>query len=89
MKLDVSLPYSTSEIVGKRKLTLSFEREQVSLADVINCLSRMHGEKVKTTLLDSDGNLQYHFFVNGNSQDPEKPLKNGDHVVLLEPISGG
>lgn len=89
MKLEISLPYSTSEIVGKRKLVLSFEREQVSLADVIDCISRMHGEKVKTSLLDSEGKLQYHFFVNGNSQDPAKPLKNGDHVVLLDPISGG
>ncbi len=89
MKLEISLPYSTSEIVGTRKLSLSFEQDQVSWADVINCLSRMHGEKVKTSLLDSEGNLQYHYFVNGNSQDPREPLKNGDHVLLMEPISGG
>ena len=89
MILDVSLPYSTSEIVGKRKLVLSFEREQVSLADVIDCLSRKHGKKVTMSLLDSEGKLHYQFFVNGNSQDPAKPLKNGDHVVFLDPISGG
>jgi len=89
MKIDVTLPYSTSEIVGDRSFTLSFEQQQVSLVDIIDFLSKKHGDEVKKSLIDSEGQLQYIVFINGKSQDLSEPLNDGDHVVLLDPIAGG
>ncbi|MCX8203502.1 MAG: MoaD/ThiS family protein [Nitrososphaeria archaeon] len=79
-----------------RELT-GLESEELELpegsvcGDVVREVIRVHGERLASYLLDERGTLRRSFAlaVNGRKVGPEEPIREGDTVVILPPISGG
>jgi len=72
------------------------EVPKATIGDLIDQLAKKYGPKFRSLLLDpKTGELQYGIIVSLNDQDVRAmkslmtPLKNGDRVSLLPPISGG
>ncbi len=63
-----------------------------SVAELIEELGRRYGPAVKRELLDSEGNLDYTYrvFINDSqAEDMKTPVRDGDEVIILMPVSGG
>jgi MoaD family protein len=65
-----------------------------NVGELLRTLVERYGESAKTVLFDSVGNVrQYAFvYVNNTLQKPldmSVPLKDGDVVLVIPPVSGG
>jgi len=89
MKIELSLPYAWQEKLGERELVLKIPQDHPDVYDLVNHLENYYGNDAREILVDDHGYLHYHVFVNGVSQSPEVLLREGDRVILLEPMSGG
>jgi molybdopterin converting factor small subunit len=90
MKITVHLPYVISMKTKKREIELSIPgKNKIYLDDLIQELADLFYTEIKEDLLDAVGGLHYHYFLNGHSCDPGKPIQNGDRVDFLDLISGG
>ena len=65
-----------------------------NVGELLRAVVERYGESAKTVLFDSHGNpRQYAFiYVNNTLQKPldmSVPLKDGDVVLVIPPVSGG
>lgn len=65
-----------------------------NVGELLRTLVERYGDSAKTVLFDSEGNVrQYAFvYVNNTLQKPldmSAPLKDGDVVLVIPPVSGG
>jgi len=63
-----------------------------TVADLVKRLAAQHGEPLRNLLLRPDGSPTAILVVVGDEQvrfDDPRPLRDGDVVSLLTPISGG
>ena len=66
-----------------------------TLSDVIDQFMIVHGNKIKKSFVDSQGNLETHvvILVNGRNymflEELNTKLKDGDEIVISPPLVGG
>lgn len=93
MNILVLLFASSREAVGSSKLSLTFDREEITLLDLADHLQRTYpqlrivvkGDEEVPRLLDT-----INFAINKKySRDPTVLIRNGDEVAVIPPISGG
>ena len=65
------------------------------LGDVIKQFINEHGQKIRKSFIDSQGNLETHvvILVNGRNymflEELNTKLKDGDEIVITPPLVGG
>ncbi len=82
-----------SDIIGARKVELDFSGETVK--DAMDELIRRHGEKVRNTFYNTEGNLDpmIQIALNGKSfisaDQLDTALKEGDNLAFVLLLAGG
>lgn len=92
--MQVSVSYATQI---RRVTGTSSELLEVALSatlqDVIEVACERHGDKLRTALLDSEGQIQYSIMVCLNDQQvtdaSKQRVSQGDEVLVVSAISGG
>jgi MoaD family protein len=92
------LPKVTLRVFGALATALGQKEVEIEgslLKDALQSLSKEFGEKFKTRILDSEGNLHRHIRVYINGKDIRflkqlnSPLNVGDIVLILPAVVGG
>ena len=66
-----------------------------TLGEVINQFMKKHGNKIRKSFVDKQGNLETHaiILVNGRNhlflEELKTKLKDGDEIVISPPLVGG
>ena len=81
MLVDVKLFASCRELIGKDKITLKFEKNQVTVGSL------------RKKILDSypalSSQIQFVVAINCEVADEITPIRSADVVAILPPVSGG
>lgn len=91
MKVEVEYTGPARAAAGCRSESLQLP-EPSSTADLLRALAQARGDALRRLLVAEDGAPRpLLLFVNGAQAAvaPPQPLKDGDRVLLLFPISGG
>ena len=95
MKITLHTILGIKEIVGQRQMEIALPANSI-IQDLLNLLKEKWGDKLAGRLFDSDSGavLPYvQIMINGRAihflQGMETPLKEGDEVLILPPVSGG
>lgn len=78
------------EVLGGKELALDFSGGTIS--DVIELLSARYGPKIKTELLDEQGNLDLSYVIlagNRRLTSLADEVRDGDEIVIMNVIAGG
>ena len=86
----VRLFHELRAAAGSSEITLTAN----NVGELLRTLVQKYGESARTVLFDSEGNIrQYAFvYINNTLQKPldvSTPLKDGDVVLVIPPVSGG
>ncbi|MCS7118350.1 MAG: MoaD/ThiS family protein [Thaumarchaeota archaeon] len=78
------------ELTGRESEELEVPESAVCI-DVVRELIRAHGARLAAYVLDENGELRRSFAlaINGRKVGPNEPVREGDTVVIIPPISGG
>ena len=96
MKITIKGFLTLNEVMDAQSV-IDFERDVLTVDDLLHELSDRYGEDFKTMVFDSETNTLSRFvriLINGRhySHLPEKlntRLQDGDEVFLFPPIAGG
>lgn len=92
IRIRVGLAGEVREVVGHRELEI--ELDDATVFGVIEVMIKKYGERFRSAAMDESGQ-ELRVLVAKNGQEVEflrglaTPLKDGDRVMLLPPISGG
>lgn len=78
------------ELTGRDQEELEVP-EGATCLDVVRSIADRYGEALRRYLFDESGALRRSLAIalNGERVSPETPLREGDTVVVIPPISGG
>ena len=92
MKITIEYSAQIRRTLGVSEETINLVDSQ-SLHDLISHLAEKHGQLFKDLILDVEGNLSRMILASVNSVQVQEStsvdLRDGDHVNLMSPISGG
>jgi len=78
------------ELTGREEEELDVP-ENATCADVVRFIADRYGDALRRYLFDESGSLRRGLAIalNGEKVSPETPVREGDTVVVIPPISGG
>ncbi len=94
MNVKVKVFAALRELLGTREVDVNV-LEGATLSDVLEKLVEKYGSPLKNYLFSDDGELKPHFTIYVNSvginelSGLKTPLKEGDVIAILPPVSGG
>jgi MoaD family protein len=92
IKITVNLTGHIHDLVGQKNITI--ELEERTLRRLVEKMSRMYGERLANSVLKAETQeLCVLVLVNGVDVDftgkLDTPLREGDRVDMIPPVSGG
>ena len=89
IKIKVKLSAALGQAIGMKEIEVSLPQES-SIMDLVNEISRLHGERVDKILFDvKRRSLKFVSFVNRSRCLTDHILDDGDEVRFLLPTGGG
>lgn len=95
MKVMLHTILGPKQVIGQRLTEIDLPQE-ATIADILRYVKERWGDRLATHLFDPDSGavLPYvRIMVNGQAvqflEGMETPLKEGDEVLILPPVSGG
>lgn len=95
MRVKISVFSILRKIVGKKSFYMDL-RDGSTLRELIKELSRRYGEAFKEEMSrDMEESLTrlFNILVNGKSRNPSREgdlrLRNGDEILIVQPVGGG